>query len=342
MPQANRIRANAIAKILTTSARLLVTAGLIWLLARRVDLGQALALMRHASPALLAATIAALVLANVVVALRWHVILAAAAASPGPAVLAKLVFVGLFFNNILPTGIGGDAVRAWRCRQLGIALATAINTILLDRAWGYMVMVVLYAAALPRLWLVLPGAEQRAGVVLVFALALAGLVALVVVDRLPRAVLRLRLVAPLARLSTEARRLFHDVRRCSFILGMSILSLGLTIAAFKLAADANGVGLSLGIWAMVVPPVTFAQLLPVSLAGWGVREAALVVVLGAFAVPPEAALAISVLLGLCLIVIGLPGGLIWLFGWDVALARRAARGPATGKIDAAMTAPQDD
>ena len=39
--------------------------------------------------------------------------------------------------------------------------------------------------------------------------------------------------------------------------------------------------------------------------------------LASFAVPAEAALATSVLLGLCLIVIGLPGGLIWLSDWDV-------------------------
>jgi hypothetical protein len=52
---------------------------------------------------------------------------------------------------------------------------------------------------------------------------------------------------------------------------------------------------------MVVPPVTFIQLLPVSLAGWGVREAALVVALGSFGLAAEAALAISILVGLCLI-----------------------------------------
>jgi hypothetical protein len=76
--------------------------------------------------------------------------------------------------------------------------------------------------------------------------------------------------------------------------------------------------LSLVSWMMIVPPVTLIQLAPVSLAGWGVREAALVVVLGSFGVPAEAALAISVLVGLCLILVGLPGGLIWLGDWDMA------------------------
>ena len=67
-----------------------------------------------------------------------------------------------------------------------------------------------------------------------------------------------------------------------------------------------------------MPPITLIQLLPISFAGWGVREVVLVVALAPFGVPLEAALATSVLLGLCLIAIGLPGGLIWLTDWDIA------------------------
>ncbi len=85
---------------------------------------------------------------------------------------------------------------------------------------------------------------------------------------------------------------------------------------------------------MIVPPVTLIQLLPVSLAGWGVREVVLVVALAPFGVPPEAALAISVLFGLCLVVIGLPGGLIWLVDWDIARpADKIASAPICGQED---------
>ena len=69
---------------------------------------------------------------------------------------------------------------------------------------------------------------------------------------------------------------------------------------------------------MIVPPVSLIQLLPISLAGWGVREVVLVIALASFGVPAEAALATSVLLGLCLIIIGVPGGLLWLTDWDIA------------------------
>jgi hypothetical protein len=42
------------------------------------------------------------------------------------------------------------------------------------------------------------------------------------------------------------------------------------------------------------------------------------VVLAGFGIPAEASLAASVLCGLCLIAVGLPGGLLWLSGWDIA------------------------
>jgi len=75
-----------------------------------------------------------------------------------------------------------------------------------------------------------------------------------------------------------------------------------------------------GTWLIIVPPVSLIQLAPVSLAGWGLREAAMVVVLAGFGVSAAAALAISVLMGLALIVLGLPGGLIWLVDWGAAAA----------------------
>lgn len=313
-----------ILKVVSTSIRLLVTAGLVAILAARFDLGRAADLMGRASLPLMAATFAALLAANLVVALRWHLILSAAVPSPGPATLLKIVFVGLFFNQVLPTGVGGDAVRAWRCSKLDIGLGAAIRSILLDRACGYTVLVVVYAAALPSLLRLLPEMRERAGVVVVLAAALAGLLALVLLDYLPRPLLRLRIIAPFAELSRECRRLFNYPRRCGAVLGLSVLGILFTIIAFKFIGDAVGSRLSIGIWAMVVPPVAFIQLLPVSLAGWGVREMALVVALGSFGVPAEAALAISVMMGFCLILIGLPGGLIWLAKWDISGSRPRA------------------
>jgi uncharacterized protein (TIRG00374 family) len=146
----------AIRSLLIGSVRLLVTAGLLWALLALVDLGHAKELLDHVSLPLLAAGAAALLATSPFGALRWHIVLAAETTSPGPWTLLKIVLVGLFFNQVLPSGVGGDAVRAWRCQRLGIGVAAALRSIVLDRVSGYFVLAVLFATGLPVLLHILP------------------------------------------------------------------------------------------------------------------------------------------------------------------------------------------
>jgi hypothetical protein len=55
-------------------------------------------------------------------------------------------------------------------------------------------------------------------------------------------------------------------------------------------------------------------MIPISIAGWGVRESAMVAILAYGGVGESAGLLISILFGLCLFVLGMVGGLAWIFG----------------------------
>jgi len=310
-----------------------VTAGLLWALLAHADLGRAKELLDHVSFPLLAAGAAALLATSPFSALRWHIVLATETTSPGPWTLLKIVLVGLFFNQVLPSGVGGDAVRAWRCHRLGVGVAASIRSILLDRVSGYFVLVVLFAAGLPVLLHVLPDVHQRYGLILLLGVSLCGLMALFLIDYLPWRLLRFRLVAELAALSREGRRLFGRPARSGAVLSLATATVGLSIAAFMLVADSLGVDLPFRSWVVIAPPVTLIQLVPVSLAGWGVRELGFVVVLAGFGVPAEAALTTSLLVGLCMIVVGLPGGLLWLTGWDTAPVTAAKSRPVAAAVD---------
>ena len=69
---------------------------------------------------------------------------------------------------------------------------------------------------------------------------------------------------------------------------------------------------------LLVPPVILVTVVPISIAGWGVREGAMVVAFGFIDVPASAAFAVSVLFGLTLAAASLPGSLIWwLSGYSV-------------------------
>ncbi|HEC14310.1 MAG TPA: UPF0104 family protein, partial [Rhodospirillales bacterium] len=67
---------------------------------------------------------------------------------------------------------------------------------------------------------------------------------------------------------------------------------------------------------VLFPPVLLVTTLPISIAGWGVREGAMVAAFGLVGVPAEGALVLSILFGLLSIAISLPGGVIWLMSQD--------------------------
>jgi glycosyltransferase 2 family protein len=65
---------------------------------------------------------------------------------------------------------------------------------------------------------------------------------------------------------------------------------------------------------IVVPTVLLLTTLPVSVAGWGVREGAMVAGFGFLGIPAEGALTVSVLFGVAQILVSLPGGVVWMLG----------------------------
>ncbi|MBE9556580.1 MAG: flippase-like domain-containing protein, partial [Proteobacteria bacterium] len=75
-----------------------------------------------------------------------------------------------------------------------------------------------------------------------------------------------------------------------------------------------GLGLNVGLFEslVLVPAVILLSTVPVSIGGWGLREGLMVVALGLAGVPADAALSVSILFGLAMIVAGLPGGVLWL------------------------------
>jgi uncharacterized membrane protein YbhN (UPF0104 family) len=60
-----------------------------------------------------------------------------------------------------------------------------------------------------------------------------------------------------------------------------------------------------------IPLLMLVTTIPISIGGWGVREAATVALLGLVGIGSEAALMISIQLGLAFMVLCLPAGVIW-------------------------------
>jgi hypothetical protein len=74
--------------------------------------------------------------------------------------------------------------------------------------------------------------------------------------------------------------------------------------------------------------------MPLSAGGWGLREASLIVLLGDLGVPAGQAVIPSLIFGFSLIVVTLPGGLLWLANRDRARSRKAPLAAAPQSLDA--------
>ena len=302
-------------KWLALALKLLVSGFLIWFLLSTIDLDQALTRMAEVEPGLLAVAVLILIFQIGLGGFRWEAVLTAIGTPLGLFKSTQLFYIGVFFNQALPSGVGGDAVRIYKAYREDIGLRGAINGVLLERVVTVAALVVLVAVTQP--WF-LPRVDEETralilpGIAIVILAAIGGLVFLMLLDRLPEALRKWRVIQGLGNLGIDGRRVFLSARHLSRVMALGLLThINISLCVFTLA-------MSLGLavtWVdclVLVPLALLIATLPISIGGWGVRETAMVALFGLIGVGGEGALALSVMFGLVGITVAIPGGIIWL------------------------------
>jgi uncharacterized membrane protein YbhN (UPF0104 family) len=302
--------------------KLLVSLGLLVLVARSVDLASVGALLLDLPFWAGLAAVASLTGIGLVSAVRWWLVMRAIGAPLPLGRITALMFVGNFFTQVLPTSIGGDAVRIWQASREGIAFDRAFIGVMLERITGLIALVVMVALGV--FWL----GERMDPPVLRFVLLAClpvlagGLLMLCLLDRLPARLADRLLTLPLfGRLLGLLGVMAADTRRVLLAQplssGLLLLSAAAQVfSALAVLALAQGLGLALSPLAAlaVVPAIILITFIPLSFAGWGVREGASIIMLGLAGIGADQAVTVSVLFGLALLVAGLPGCLLWVLG----------------------------
>ena len=232
--------------------------------------------------------------------------------------LALVYFQASFFNLFLPTLIGGDIVRGYTIYRITQGHEASIPSILADRIAGFgaLVGIALIALALAYGRIRDP---QVAVMILTVAVAFAATIVVLLHDRMKeRASGLLRLVG-LTRFQAklqgmvEALQRYRGHRRA---LGqavlLSVLLQALIIVTYYLIGASLNLGVSIVYFFLYVPLITFVAMLPVSVAGLGVREGGAVYLFAKVGVDAATALTMSLVwFSLTLVVSGL-GGLAFL------------------------------
>ena len=299
-----------------------VSALLVWLLLRNVDFGDVLHRILAADRDQLLIAALLLWILSVPSALRWSTILGAMGYAVRLRILFPLVLIGLFFSITLPSTIGGDAVRMWKIHRVGLSGTAAVVSVMIDRLVALLAILFLVLVSVPAFYGLVPDRAARGGVLLLLGGGFLAYATAMVLDRLPLAFSRSRILRGLAQLSADLRRVLLAPRTAAPALLYSLLNQGGVVGVVGFLA--HGLGISVG-WLqclVIVPLAILVTVLPISIAGWGVRETAFVAGFGFAGVPQADAFALSLMFGLLNTLVCLPGGLVWLAAGERRLGAR--------------------
>lgn len=306
-PQAGRRRLPA---WLTVMLRIAATVGLMAYAVKDLDWGGFRNTLATASWGWWLAALGATLVVQVIGGMRWAALARPLGFDFPRRFFVRRFFEGMFFSLCLPSSIGGDVVKAVRIGATTSLRLLAACSVLADRLTGVAALGVLVGTSViaQRYKLETPLVAAVFGALLLAAFA-AFWIVLAVLDRIHSAMPE----------DSSARdfvsRLMPYRQRPMLVagaLGWSfVVQMGGAVAV-SFVARALGVNKPLPVWFTVVPIVSLLMVLPISIGGFGVRENSLEFLLRGYDVPSETGVAIALLWGMCTILVGLVGGVLFL------------------------------
>ena len=302
--------------------QILVSGGVIAFLLWQIDLQQTADIIRDSRWGYVLAALAIFLGTTWLMTWRWSTLLAARGVHEPFSWLLRLYFVSYAAGQVLPTAVGGDAVRIIEhARRRPDARATAAASVFMERALGSAGTLILVAVGLA------VAAGRYDDVRFLFIVELVLVAAMVVLGLLlfsRRLGLALeRRLFPLGRkvrLEKPLQSLYwamHEYRSSAgvlvAVLGVTVLSQALRVVAIWLCGEAVGADVSPVVYIVLGPLLFLVQMIPFTLNGLGVREAFFVLFLGRFDVPEDVAFAAGFLFYAVSIATSLPGAFILLW-----------------------------
>jgi len=299
---------------------LLLTGAAVAYLVWKIDLGTTVDVLRNADVAWFALAVGIMVGTVPALAFRWGRLLRAHGVSEPLSWLTRAYFVAYTAGQILPTSLGGDAVRVVETvRRNPGRTAVVTGTVVLERGLGGAATVVLGAIGFG----LSVGRYDVGGYLWLEGVFVFGtmLLAFVFFARSARPLLRLaQPVLERLRLARPLRAFYEAIHayraRPRLLYGVLALTFVVqTVRVLSIWATARAVGIELGvrIYYVMGPLLFLVLLVPFTLNGFAVREAFFVSFLGGLGVGADQAFAAGFLFFLLTAVLALPGGavMIW-------------------------------
>jgi hypothetical protein len=314
-------------QILLSVLKVLISAALLYFALRKVNLSELFSRIDLASLGWLFLAVAATFAQILCGALRWCELSAECDAPLSVRQAMRFNLIGTFFNQTLPSSIGGDAVRLWLlARDAGWRAAT--YSIFADRAVGLIALAIVIVASLPWSYNLIRDPDGRYALLVVDFAALAAGAGFLVLGRLQWPWLQSFLATRhFHACSVIANRALFSTRRGPKLAVYSLLVHVLTVVIAWCVIKSIAAPVLFSQAFQLVPPVMLITMLPISIAGWGLREATMELAFGYAGLVTSEGVNVSLLFGMVTFIVGAIGGLVWIFS-----AEKAAKGAAPIEI----------
>ena len=314
-------------KRLVDLLKVLVSLGLIALLLSQIGFQQVVEVFSKANMIYWLLGLTMFLLGIVIKTFRWQILLDALDIHISAPELLQLNFIGFLFNNILPSGIGGDVVKMYELSKDSRRGAESVNAVFVDRVVGLVVaqfLAIIAAVIAYRL-------VSTEVLIVTLALFLGSLLVMWMLMQETLWEVILRRVPFLStwqggRFAERIRRLYktfrgYDTRSIIKALGVSfIFNITLVLSNYFVGL-ALGVNISMLYFWVFVPITSVVTMIPISLNGLGVREMGYVALFTQAGVPQEVAFSMSLSFYAFTVISGLIGGVLYIL--------RSARGYLT-------------
>ncbi len=315
-PPRSRSRSLAI-----TAFKATVSIGLLWLLLSRVDVARLWTIARTASPLWLLSALALYLGMILTSAWRWSLLLRAQGLIFSFKKLTSSFLVATFFNNFLPSNIGGDVIRIADTAPAAGSKTVATTIVLLDRGIGLLGLVLMAAIGVtlaPRLgdtagalgasvlWIGFVAATAVATVALLFPAMFTRLLH-------PLRLLHAEWVDErIARLTAALSRFRNSPKALGGCFAGAIVVQTVLVAFYLAIAHSMRIPIGFVELAVIVPVTFIVQMIPLSMNGFGVREATFGFYFTHLGLPLESALRVSFVGAALIMLFSLSGGVAYL------------------------------
>jgi uncharacterized membrane protein YbhN (UPF0104 family) len=320
MPEATAAHSNG-RRRLVTAAKIAVSVVLLVLLFTRVDVARLWASARNASLPWLVAALFVYTLNVAASVWRWHLLLEAQDVRLPRRKLFGSFLVANFFNNFLPSNIGGDVIRIRDTASAAQSTTLAATVVLVDRGLGLMGLV-LIAAMGATMAVSLHGqgvlpvwpSYLWAGFVVAACVAVPAMYSPAGLGKVlsPLTLLHPEWVGDKIRTLTETLSRFRE-KPSSLIgcFGGAVVVQALVVAFYLTVVNALNIPVKTADLAVIVPLSLIVQMLPVSVNGFGVREATFSFYFTRVGLPIESAVLLSLVAATLTMIHSLSGAAVY-------------------------------